>query len=153
MKLLKKTGIILLLLVFMTGSTGISILHHICSGSKTDHVTVYPEFFSHSSSACCADEETINRADLPVSFTATPCCKNLLSFFKLPVITVLSSHPEIPVNPFISFLELNPGIQILRDIPFPEKNIHFEFYSPPFYGRSLIHYLHQIKVPLPSLFA
>jgi hypothetical protein len=162
MKAIKHIGIFFLLLVFLAGTTGVSFLHHICSSSKQDIVTVYPEIFKRSGSSCCAEESTgyacashvnLSKDKMPLNIDGAPCCKSIASFIKLEILTIrvakLVIHPEkaqLPVSP-----------TILCQIPAFEQPLlqpaHFQFYSPPLFGRLLVHYLHQMKIPAHTCIA
>ncbi len=161
MKTIQRIGIIFMLLVFLFGTTGLSVLHHICNSSKENIVTVYPEFFKSSGSSCCADESTgyacsnhVAKSEdaLPRQIDASPCCKSIVTFFKLEIlterVTKLQVNTESAKNPEYPVL--------ICSLPAFEqpllKPAHFQFYSPPLFGKVLVYYLHQMKIPAhPSL--
>lgn len=157
MKTIQRTGVLLLLLVLIFGTTGLSVLHHICSSSNTDNVTIYPEIFRNPASSCCDDESTWSAcacpedpdADMmPGSIVASPCCKSIVSFFKLEILTEkpakLMLHDDNVRQP-LNLPSLKPQSQ--RD-QLLSYTVHFQFFSPPLlFGRFLVHYLHQMKIP------
>ncbi|MEI7500686.1 MAG: hypothetical protein WCK84_09595 [Bacteroidota bacterium] len=160
MNIAKQIGIIFLLIVFLFSTTGISILHHICNSSNNDTVTVYPEFFKISGCCCEADDtnnDTNDQEDLidsyiPQNISAMPCCSNINFFLKLEVVTL--STEKLVIN---SFKILLPQYSLPLPVATTDEfisvsNYIFQFYSPPLFGKRLIHFLHQIKIPsFPAL--
>ena len=155
-KTLQRIGILVLLAVFLFGTTGISVLHHICNSSNKHFVTAYPEIFKNAGSSCCEEESTGYAsashgddpgATMPGNISSEPCCKNIASFFKLQILTerveklvlnTISEHqPPYPVS-----VSQVPNVEQPLLQP-----VHFQFYSPPLFGKLLVHYLHQIKIP------
>ena len=151
MKTVKRIGVLSLLVVFLFGIMGISIFHHTCSSSNEDRISVYAEIFKEAPGSCCEGETIdvlpVNFSDLPQNFAPTPCCVSTNSFLMLHFIserldkltvkdvsqTPLLSLPLLRVCSIENQLEVHP--------------VYFQFYSPPLFGKQLIHFLHQIKIP------
>ena len=151
MKIVRRIGIICFLLVFLFGITGISFYHHTCSSSNDDNVTVYPGIFEKPTLSCCENETTAQAgftdSGSPVSIEATPCCKSISTYLKLQVITVRSYR--LVLNLDNTLFTVFP----LRDRVFPAieqfftKHFFLQFHPPPLAGRTLLQFLHQIKIP------
>jgi len=156
MKHLKNTGALLLLIVFLVGSNGISFLHHFCSGSNTSSTIVFPGVFKEATSCC---EDVISFAVLgdlspsSANLDPVPCCKSSLVYYRLMVTSTRADQVilHLPAGPVFLFASIDQPSPEAMDIP--GTNAFFEFHSPPLFGRSLITYLHQIKIPLPVSFA
>jgi hypothetical protein len=157
----KHIGLFFLLFVFLFSTTGISILHHICNSSNKDEVTVYPELFKSYGSSCCeGEEENSSAADQSGSgetehsmhYAPMPCCINLSSFLKLDLVTLRAD--KLVVESYASILpQFIPAIQAPNvDEPITAPIFFFQFYSPPLFGKRLVYFLHQSKIPAhPSL--
>jgi hypothetical protein len=156
MRILQRIGILFLLIVFLFGTTGLSVFHHICNGSNEDNVSVYTGIFRTSGSSCCDNESTeyscaprgnFAKDEIPVNISEPPCCKSIISFFRLEIVTVRAEKlvlntdkPHLPV-----YL---PGLSLesIFDQPFL-KPAHFRFFSPPLLsGKVLVYYLHRMKI-------
>ncbi len=156
MKTVQRIGVILLLLVFLFGTFGLSVFHHHCNSSNEDIASIYPELFTRAGSTCCVDEETgyvcSGHKSSPEDIyhqevDAAPCCKSTLSFFKLDILTIRAEkfvlnteNIQLPLYP--AFLPEEPNVEQPFIMP-----AHFEFYSPPLFGKVLVYYLNQIKIP------
>jgi hypothetical protein len=157
MKTVRHTGIFFLLFVFLFSSTGISILHHICSTSNNDLVSIYPEFFKTAGSSCCEPDEANSpvepsESQIPQNFSAMPCCSNITSFLKLEIVTLRAE--KLVINSFTTcvpqYTLALPEIKTNESFSIP--GFFFQFYSPPLSGKRLIYFLHQSKIPPhPSL--
>jgi hypothetical protein len=160
MNILRRIGIFSFLVVFLFSTTGISILHHICNSSHHDDVTVYPEFFKGPGASCCEEDdagaesndqsEGMGSSD-SLNIKAMPCCVNVNSFFKLQLPTVraekIAVNANVIIQPLFSLSLTEPVASESSGVPIR----HFQFYSPPLFGRRLIHFLHQPKIPQPSV--
>lgn len=148
MKIIIRIGTLIIALVFLLGSTGISFYHHTCFSSNTQKTTVYPGIFKPAVSCCCGStSDSDGNSGGDSSIDVASCCKSVTSVIKLrpgylPATNSIFFAPEttilaIVLNPTLSTEDM-PGIQTYR---------FFEFYSPPFTGKALVHFLHQLKVP------
>jgi hypothetical protein len=162
MKIVQRIGILFLLLVFLFGTTGLSVFHHFCHTSNQGNVTLYPELFQSPGSSCCGNEsatgymcasyEPISADPLSQHIDASPCCKSTTTLFKLEILTekvgklVLRTVSEPQPLFSVSLITIQPFEQPLL------KPAHFQFYSPPLFGKNLVHYLHQMKIPAHLLF-
>jgi len=156
MKTLQRIGILFLLLVFLFGTTGLSVLHHICISSNKHYVTAYPEIFKNTGSSCCEEESTGYTSashgndpgkTMPQNISSEPCCKNIASFFKLQILT--DRVEKLVLNTVSAQQPLFPvSVSQLPNVEQPlTQPAHFQFYSPPLFGKLLVHYLHQMKIP------
>jgi hypothetical protein len=155
MNTVKHIGIIFLLFIFLFSTTGISILHHICNSSQNDEVTVYPELFKGHGSSCCEADESESACDIqsgadahiPQNINAMPCCINIKSYLKLHFVTERSE--KLVINTVTTalpqFSQPLPEATVNASIIVPPH--FFQFYSPPLFGKRLIHFLHQSKIP------
>lgn len=162
MKTIQRIGTLFLLLVFLFGTTGLSVFHHFCHSSNEGNVTLYPEIFQSSGSSCCENEsatgyacanyESVPADPLFQHIDAAPCCKSSTTLFKLEILTerveklVLNNVSE-PQPLFSVSLNTMPPFELLL-----LKPAHFQFYSPPLFGKMLVHFLHQMKIPAHLLF-
>jgi len=142
---------LLLLIVFLTGTTGISFFIHECTSSQTTEVFPFPEILNNTVSCCCNEEiQQKFPCDDPVSsFSAPECCKNTHIYLK-------ASFTGFPV-----FHKFNPELVqkiISADLlNFSCKDQHIEIpvvyhrvdHPPPRSGRILVNFLQQIKIPEP----
>jgi len=162
MKIVKQISIVFFLVIFLFGTTGISLVHHICTHSHHDDLSVYPELFKNSGTSCCGEEEggsasndqnfTTGSPGL-LNISAIPCCLRLHSFLKLainPEVTkTLVVSPSTEINSLFS-ISLTT-LTAIDDLSVPAA--YFQFYSPPLFGKRLIHFLHQSKIPSNPSFA
>ncbi len=145
---------ILLLMVFLFGTTGVTVLQHVCSGGNTREIKAIDGFSGAFAISCSCDEESPNEPakssdDLP-GFSAPPCCYELTTLFKFDFV----SHAPF----YFSSLPLNQGfaslLPILSSLPIDRILIsddpYFRFHSPPLTGIHLLHAIHQIKIPAIS---
>lgn len=149
MKILARTGTILIALVFLLGSTGISFYRHSCTSSNTQKLIVYPGLFKAAVSCCCGGSASTGESEIDM----TSCCKSASSLVKLqggyiPAVNHVLFAPDIIIQSGLFAVSL-PSVSRQPVITYR----FFEFYSPPFSGKALIHFLHQIKVPSPSSLA
>ncbi len=162
MKTIQRIAAFLLLLVFLFGTTGLSVFRHICHSSNENNTSVYPEFFKNAASSCCADELTgytsagsgkATESDPFQHFNPAPCCKIIISFFKLEILTVrvekVVFHTFFSRYPLyaISLLQLPVFLQPLL------QPAYFQYHSPPLFGKMLVQFLHQMKIPAHPFFA
>ena len=162
MKTVQRIGILFLLLIFLFGTTGLSLLHHTCNSSKENNVTAYPEFFKTSGSSCCEDEfigyasanqEAFTPDVLSQHLDAAPCCKTTVAFFKLLILT--ERVEKLTITDVSAHKPLVP-VSLNTILPFEQpllKPAHFQFHSPPLYGKTLVYYLQQLKIPDHPSFA
>lgn len=156
MKALHRIGTFMILLVFLLGTTGLSVFHHICRMEHEDRVSVFPGFYTDPGSSCCSDETdgtccacTANAAHncSRESFSTDPCCKNVASFFRLEILTLRVEKLSLPA------LEAGPVPERIAARQCLETELRIEpaailtFHPPPLSGRNLVNYLHQIKIP------
>ena len=148
-QILGKFFLFLVLAVFLAGTTGVSFYIHECSSSKQRDIFLYPEISNKTTSCCCADE--INGNLLPdesvSSLNEPACCKNThiylkASFTGFPVFYQLDQkllQSELPAD----FLNLSINDKEPATVYFTLPVDH----PPPRYGKALVHFLHQIKIP------
>jgi hypothetical protein len=151
METLKRIGSIVLLMVFLFGITGLSVFHHTCSCSNEEHTVLYTDIFKEAPGNCCGDESM----DIPVdrhsaqspAFDASSCCKSTTTFLALHIISERQDKSVmLPALSFGAPLSLAlPGLSL--ENPLLIHAVHYQFHSPPRFGKQLVHYLHQIKIP------
>jgi len=151
METFKRIGSLLLLMVFLFGITGLSVFHHTCSCSNEEHIVLYTDIFKETPESCCGDASM----DIPVDshsaqsqgFEASSCCRSTTTFLVLHVISERQDEQvALPAISFPASLSLDlPGLSL--ESPLLIHAVHYQFHSPPRFGKQLLHYLHQIKIP------
>jgi hypothetical protein len=154
MKTIQRIGVMLLLVVFLCGTTGISIFEHICVCKGRTEITLFPEVFDHNSSCCCSDgvveQVEPDHANL-CGLENADHCKNIKFFIKAaisPVPVVVYSFSFQDFNGFEYLVPLNifpAGNELVNEIVLQHCT------SPPISGRQRIIAYHQSKVPTPLL--
>ncbi|MEI7663516.1 MAG: hypothetical protein WCK34_15010 [Bacteroidota bacterium] len=151
MEIVKRITAIFLLLVFLFGITGLSVFHHTCTGSNEEKRAAYAEIFKEAPGSCCSGEAfqhfTINASVTPRHIEATPCCKSTNTFLTLQVLSErqLKTVVQNAMQVMIPFLSSLPAIAIENQFPLQPR--YFQFHSPPLFGKQLVHFLHQSKIP------
>jgi hypothetical protein len=154
MKTLQRIGILFFLVVFLFGTSGISVFEHICTCKGRTEITFFPEVFGHQSSCCCSQGE----AELVTPDHAGLCglensnhCRNVKFFVKadvtpVPVVLGVFSFGEdiTPCYPIPS------GVTPVSEIPDDER-LYCDCTSPPISGRQRVIAYHQSKVPAHHL--
>jgi hypothetical protein len=146
---LGKFFLFLILAIFLAGTTGISFYLHECSSNHKRDIFVYPEISNKTASCCCADEVhgSLNSVEKVTSFKEPECCKNTHVYLKVtftgfPVFYQFDQkllQIELPAD----FLSLSINDQVPVNVDYKLSIDH----PPPRYGKSLVHFLHQIKIP------
>ena len=148
--LFRAFGVILLLLVFLAGSTGVSFYIHECHSSNTKEVFLFPEILKHNISCGCGGEEHEKPvASSPLHYNEPDCCKNSHLYIKasfqcFPLIQKQKSERSFQIYPFHLFsllLDESKGERI-------KIAIFQDHAPPPLAGRMLILTIHQIKIPV-----
>ena len=150
----KRIGNLFLLAVFLFGITGLSIFHHTCTSSNQQRVSLYAEIYKAAPGSCCGDEayEHSHHATSNQQFDAVPCCKSTNIFLTLQFTSerlpkLVSQTVETADVPFLTQFCPVPA----SDQKQPAAGL-FRVHSPPLFGKQLIHFLHQIKIPaLPAI--
>jgi hypothetical protein len=155
MNLLKKTGTLLFVIVFLAESMGVTFFHHICSGSSKHEVTIYPEFFRHAPACGCSEEEqnTETAAGSGMSMDSPSCCQNITLFCKLTVNTLPAEQTTIAFSPDDHGILISALTEKYSSETTIETGFSFNSHDPPLSGTRLIHFLHQIKIPFPNSLA
>ena len=140
---------LLILAVFLTGTTGVSFYIHECSSSNTREVVAFPEITNKAISCCCDQEVhgSIHTEESIPFIEEPPCCTNKRIYLKatftgFPVsyqLTGKLNHADLPAD-FLSMLYEDQKQEIARPVTIVD-------HPPPLSGKSLIHFLHQIKIP------
>jgi hypothetical protein len=150
-QVIRTTFLFLMLAVFLIGTTGVSFYVHECSSSHKKEVVAFPELTNHTVSCCCAEEVSGSvQSDEPVSsFNEPACCKNTHIYRK----AIFSGFPvfyqfnkeivqtAIPAD----FLSLQDNVKVAEIVSFTPRVDH----PPPRSGRILVHFLQQLKIPVP----
>ena len=81
---LRTAFLFLMLVTFLTGTTGVSFYIHECSSSRKKEIVAFPEILNKTVSCCCAEEvHGTVPSDEPVSsFDEPDCCKNTHVYLK-----------------------------------------------------------------------
>jgi hypothetical protein len=144
---------LVLCLVVLFGSTGLTYFTHTCSSSLNKDVSLYPELFGRQDKCCCGDAVPANSAFDEKSGNTVihqpDCCKVRYTYIKavfpgfpqafklafFPLVLVAQSHYHN--------LIINPGQEaFLPQNLLPDP-------SPPLNGRQLVQFLNQLKIPFP----
>jgi hypothetical protein len=147
-KAIRNSLVFLMLAAFLTATSGISFYIHECRSSQTKDVFVFPEIFNQRSACGCDEAVAKPAADPFISFHEPDCCKTSFVYLKakiagLPVFSLTEGKPLLIAVPAVV-----PGM-IPDTEKTPETGEVISFYHPPpLSGRELIHFLHQIKIPV-----
>lgn len=161
MKIISQISAIVTTLVFLLGSTGISIYHHTCFTHHANETVVYPGIFTATSDCSCTASASADHAfhgekaccsGTGCHLQSSSCCKSETIFLKLKSDFLPGQSDaliiDLPSIPY-SLHEINP---VATDPPDHSGYPIFEHFAPPLTGRALIHFLHQIKLPFsPSI--
>jgi len=160
-KSLQTIGALFFLLVFLYGNTGMSVLRHHCNSSGQTTITIFPDFHSQSDGGCCAMESSgracenpdyITKGHEPQQIDEAPCCLNIVSYYKLEIVSERVQKQVLPILRVIQPL-FQPILQseMVDNIVFAIP-AYYQVHSPHITGRMLLCFLHQIKIPSePSL--
>jgi hypothetical protein len=156
MFMLNRVLSILMLIVFLFGTTGVTVLQHVCSIGQTRDITAINGITTETTgSCCCSQDQDCPDEDIPDDrqvISAQPCCSEITTLVKFDFVTVNSN--ELFFTPltdgficFVTMLVVNPPLKIdISNDPF------FQFHSPPLTGNNLLLAIHQIKIPSLPLF-
>jgi hypothetical protein len=142
--------ILLMMMIFLIGTTGVSFYIHECRSSNTREVFAFPEIIKYQSSCSCDDEmqATASSGFEPMSVSEQDCCKNThlylkASFIGFPVLSGIKQNlvEEIIISD-LSFSPVNCVSEQKLIIPFSDHS------PPPLFGRLLIQAIHQLKIPV-----
>ncbi|MGA3015406.1 MAG: hypothetical protein ABSD71_15385 [Bacteroidales bacterium] len=151
-RIFKSTSILLLLLVFLAGSTGISISVHTCGDSHKKNVLVFKEIFNQKFSCCCEENAALqndrNQLSAFAEYSDNDCCRISHLFIKAPFagFPILEKF-SVPQFDFPVYTErANLKLTSLQDSkssyqPFSDPS------PPPLSGIKLIISIHQIRIP------
>jgi hypothetical protein len=149
-KTLQRFIAIVLLTVFIYGSVGVSFHVHECNGSGTRHVSVYPELFGGTAICGCEEEPSPLIPDGNSCFSQEACCINSYLYLKADFkgFTITYQQPaDISKDLVTGELTGMEIPEITTCSEFAEKSID---HPPPLLsGRTLVTFLHQIKIPTP----
>jgi len=141
-----------MIVVILAGTTGITFFIHTCSGSQKIEITAYPELFKHSFTCCCSDENTSqahNTSQL-LGVKAPPCCKNQHLFLKSYVSTIPAAQSFSGSTILFTVHPADLLLQVTRyKQPAVADYIPWLDHSPPWSGKTLVYFIHQIRIPSP----
>ncbi len=142
---------IFLLVIFLTGTTGISFYIHTCSESHKRDVFAFPELLKPHSDCCTEDavSPVAGSCNHPIGISAA-CCKNEHLYLKAAFTSEPVSQPATPHFSVENDLTLFSGI----NIPQARETVHGDLImsgnSPPIAGKLLVLRIHQIRIPSPA---
>jgi len=143
--------VLLITVIFLFGSTGITFFIHECGSSQTKEVFVYPEILKHQSSCCCAEEvHGTPSVATALQFSDPDCCKNTHLFIKASFLgfPVFNKHQEEPIRNILSSDHQDFMVRPVEPIKVLFTSLQ-DPSPPPLSGRLLIQAIHQIKIPVP----
>jgi hypothetical protein len=151
LKILRSASVLLLLLVFLAGNTGISFFVHTCGSTHEKDVFVYREIFHQQMSCCCeADMMEQHSAHATAEFNDNDCCRISHLFVKASI-TALPVLEKITVPE--TGIAIFPEFALLRNEQVMDSKASFipflDHSPPPLSGIRLVHFLHQIRIPAP----
>ena len=149
--LLRSFPYLLLLAIFLYGTTGISFKIHECKSSNTKEVFLFAGIFNHHSSCGCSEEDLQKaQENQSLQFNDPDCCKTTRLYFKAPFLgfPVINNQnsvdlPNILLPGFLTFLQESVEPEMPCFIPIQDHA------PPPLSGRLLVQTIHQIKIPFP----
>ncbi|NCA77471.1 MAG: hypothetical protein EOM90_14155 [Alphaproteobacteria bacterium] len=142
---------LLLLGIFLYANTGFTVVRHICNVDPFDQVMIFNEYTTEASSGCCCCSGAVQISDgdghaSPYLMPA-PCCKEFYSYLKADLTSLPSTkirdflYPALtPDFPMLCIEELVSEPPVIRPVPVANP-------VPPPGGKTLIYYLHQVKIP------
>lgn len=155
MRMIKVIGSMVLLLVLLFSTTGISFYYHECLVGHHTEVSAYPEFDAETMTDCCsgcccaaASGETFSDSSGDGSqLSAAPCCIKSYQFLRLVIDTDpgqrFASCPVIPGPAIVPGLPIEP---LVEPVLFT-NSVRNSFHSPPPDGWRRIDLFHQRKAP------
>ena len=151
-RIFKSTSVLLLLLVFLAGSTGISLSVHTCGDSHKKDVLVYKEIFNQRFTCCCeenmASQDGRDRPSPYTEYSDNDCCRISHLFIKTP----FAGFPVlekilVPQFDFPVYTEM-VNLKLASQQDSKSSCQHFSDHSPPpLSGIKLIISIHQIRIP------
>ena len=150
-RIFRSSAIVLLMMVFLAGSTGLSFYIHTCGSTHNTKVYLFKEIFSKRMSCCCDEDLSGNATNnRSLTYQDENCCRISHLFIKAPL-------AGFPVLEKISLRSL--PVAELHESPYlqlqPVRDAEIILHSyichspPPFFGVTLIYYIHQIRIPAP----
>jgi hypothetical protein len=149
-RILRSAAVCLLLLIFLAGSTGISFFIHTCGSSHQKDVFAFREIF-HQDIGCCCTEKASSKPDdgTAPGYRDDDCCKISHLFIKAP----FAGFPVLEKLSIPDCAAEVPEFALFRSKPAEDSKASFipflDHSPPPLYGISLIHFIHQIRIPAP----
>jgi hypothetical protein len=141
----------LLLVIFLAGTTGITLFIHTCSSSHKTEVSAYPEIFRHSTACCC--EENSSTATPPSKETEInnpECCRNQQLLLKASLIGFPVTYLQLIKATFFPIpLVDNTLLPVNQEHGSLAEYLPWLDHSPPLSGKSLVYFIHQIRIPSP----
>jgi len=141
----KATAFFLVLMVTFA-SSGISYAVHYCHGTLTS-ISVLPEILPSGVSCECDKNAPQKHSDEPDGIGRLSCCSNLFFYQK---INLLSFNNPVKISPIpVSFSVPLSETGLFRNfsLPYSDPIPENDHYHIPIQGRSLILFLHQIRIP------
>jgi hypothetical protein len=141
----------MLLLIFLAGSTGISFYVHTCGSSHKKEAFAFREIFNQKI-ACSCDENVPEKtpAGSGSNYMDQDCCTISHVFIKAPFL----GFPVVEklTVPTFHFIE-HPEFALFRSLPVQDSKASFIPFTdpspPPLSGITLVHFLHQMRIPAP----
>ena len=142
---------LLLMLIFLLGTTGISFYIHECGNSGTKDVFVYPELFGGKADCGCVDEvqQGTAGANEESALSDNACCKNIHLYLKADFRGfTISYHLPVDISRCLITCELQ-GIAFMDPVSEQTISVFQTDHPPPLRsGIELLTFLHQIKIPV-----
>lgn len=140
---------LLVSMLYLAGSTCVNFSVHTCSGSQKTDVTLFPEFQKESAGCCCQGFTSQLPAPVKSTISDPGCCKTTFRSFKANL-NSFNVTVKTVANPSLQVISELP----VRNCPTMERQCLAEYlpwldHSPPLSGKSLIYFLHQIRIPYP----
>jgi len=153
--LIKKISSLILIIVILVTTIGFSIYSHHC---YCNNLTDYSFFInktecnnhSYESNKCCSLEDKVDNKQKKCCDKSS-CCQTSLQFYKL---TTIYDVPQVKNTlkffSTIIFRLFENDKKSFTDIK-DNKNIKPIIIIPLLYGKSLVHFIHQLKIAPPIL--
>ena len=146
-RILRSSSVCLLLLIFLAGSTGITFYIHTCGSSHQKEVFLFHEIFHQKVDCSCEENQNGDQSSVPV-INDNDCCRISHLFIKASFLgfPVVEKSPVPYTQWFVS-----PGFLLIFTQPVQDSKASFIPFRdpspPPIFGRSLVYFLHQIRIP------
>ena len=150
-RILQPVVSLLMLVLFLTGTTGISFYIHTCSETHKRNIYAFPELVKPVSDCCTEDaiSPMAENCNHPLGVDAA-CCKNEHIYLKAAFVSVPVTLQDFSILLNDCYFPHSTKIIFpVQDNTFRDELL-FSGNSPPISGKTLVFFIHQIRIPSPA---